>query len=548
VLAMIFISLNTFSIYYAQEARMYALLALLGALAMWQFVRFFDPAEGYDITAHPTSSQNHIAVPKLRRDVQIGIGLAVINTIGLYTHYAYPLVMLTQAVFAILWFGADGLRIIGEKSSFTPLLRHIITYIGLNGITIILFIPQLPTALHQLSGWGQAASLMPSSIVIPTILAYLSVGITLGMGLHIAIIFFLLFALLQLPNEPRRMWWKVGLPVGWVVISIGVFLALGLYREANLKFLLPAQVGFALWMGRGVWELWTLKPRHENRHVEYIPKLAAGVGFISVIVLHINGIPPLYTDFRRDDYRGIATSIMTDAHDGDAIILSAPNQAEVFRYYYRGDIPIYELPRGLGGDDRATADEMMTIINRHKRVFAVFWAQSERDPNNIVEGMLDTLTYEADGRWYGGVRLVRYIMPIQFSQMTDADILFGEHIHLVGYALSHDDLLAGDVLQILLQWRADATMNTRYKVFIQLIDDAGQVVAQRDAEPSGWNRPTITWKQDEIIADQHALIIPNDLTASHYILIVGLYNADNPLERLPVGATDYFILAEFTLQ
>jgi hypothetical protein len=85
-------------------------------------------------------------------------------------------------------------------------------------------------------------------------------------------------------------------------------------------------------------------------------------------------------------------------------------------------------------------------------------------------------------------------------------------------------------------------------VFIQLIDDAGQVVAQRDAEPSGWNRPTITWKQDEIIADQHALIIPNDLTASHYILIVGLYNADNPLERLPVGATDYFILAEFTLQ
>lgn len=552
VLAMIFISLNTFSIYYAQEARMYALLALLGALAMWQFVRFFASAEGDDIpigqTAPSTSSQNHITMPKLRRDVQMGIGLAVINTIGLYTHYAYPLVMLTQAVFAILWFGADGLRIIGEKSSFTPLLRHIITYIGLNGITIILFIPQLPTALHQLGGWGQAASLMPSSIVIPTILAYLSVGITLGMGLHIAIIFFLLFALLQLPNEPRRMWWKVGLPVGWVAISIGVFLVLGLYREPNLKFLLPAQVGFALWMGRGVWELWTLKPRREKRHMEYIPKLAAGVGFISVVVLHINGISPLYTDFRRDDYRGIATSIMTSEHEGDAIILSAPNQAEVFRYYYKGDIPIYELPRGLGGDDRATADEMMAIINTHKRVFAVFWAQSERDPNNIVEGMLDTLTYEADGRWYGGVRLVRYIMPIQFSQMTDIDIQFGEHIHLVSYALSRDDLRTGDVLQILLQWRADATMNTRYKVFIQLIDDAGQVVAQRDAEPSGWNRPTITWKQDEIIADQHALIIPNDLTASHYTLIVGLYNADNPLERLPVGATDYFILAEFTLQ
>ncbi|HRF97306.1 MAG TPA: glycosyltransferase family 39 protein, partial [Aggregatilineales bacterium] len=40
LLAMTFISLNTFSIYYAQEARMYALLALVSAGSMWAFARF----------------------------------------------------------------------------------------------------------------------------------------------------------------------------------------------------------------------------------------------------------------------------------------------------------------------------------------------------------------------------------------------------------------------------------------------------------------------------------------------------------------------------
>ena len=577
VFAMIFISLNTFSIYYAQEARMYALLALLGALAMWLFIQFIMPVRTAFL---PSTSENLDALLRVRTDTQSDnlipqrgegekinspheknplsimergfrgevIFLALINTIGLYTHYSYPLIMLTQGILAILWFSADALRIIREKTSFAPLFRHIGMYIALNIVTIILFLPQLPTALNQLGGWGQADALLSPQVAIGTILAYLSIGITLGTGLHIAIVFFLLFALLQLPDEPRRMWWKVGLPAGWVALSVGIFLALGLYREANLKFLLPAQVGFALWMGRGVWEVWTLKPRRDNRNLEYIPKLAAGVGFLSVMVVFINGISPLYRDFRRDDYRQIATIIMTDEREGDAIILSAPNQAEVFRYYYAGNIPIYELPRGLGGDDVATADEMTLIINQHKRIFGVFWAQSERDPNNIVEGMLDSLTYEADGTWYGGVRLVRYVMPIEFADVTNIDIRFGDHIHLVSYALSTDRLIEGDVVQILLQWRADALIETRYKVFIQLLDDMGYVVSQRDAEPSAWNRPTITWEIGEIITDQHALIIPNDLTTSHYTLMVGLYNADNPQARLPVNTSDYFILAEFTLQ
>ncbi|HRF97304.1 MAG TPA: hypothetical protein PLZ51_18980, partial [Aggregatilineales bacterium] len=141
---------------------------------------------------------------------------------------------------------------------------------------------------------------------------------------------------------------------------------------------------------------------------------------------------------------------------------------------------------------------MEAIISTHDRIFAVFWAQSERDPNNVVEGILDSQTYEANGTWYGGVRLVQYVAPIEFSDSTPADVLFGASIRLENFAISNDMLVAGDVLQIQLQWTTDTPLETRYKVFIQLVDDMGNVIAQRDAEPSAWNRPTTTWEVGEI--------------------------------------------------
>lgn len=532
LLASLFVGLNTFSIYYAQEARMYALLALLASISMWLFVQWMP----------------------LRADVRNhcrfrwGVALAITNAVGLYTHYAYPLVMVVQGGMFVLWIGAEVWQVYRQRGHIWESIRQSALYIGINLMTIVLFLPQLSIALAQLGGWGQADALLSPQMAVGKLLAYLSVGITLGTGLSISIVFFLLFALLQFADDPRRMWWHVAFPVMWVLVPMAIFLGFGLYREANLKFLLIAQVGFALWLGRGIWALWHLKPRQAGRNSEMIPKVAAVVGCISIVNIFLVGIPALYTDFQRDDYRGMAMRIQSEEHTGDAIVLTAPNQMEVFRYYYTGELPIYALPEGLGGDDDATYAQIIHIIADHPRIFALFWAQSERDPNNIVEGTLDTQAYEADAQWYGGVRFTRYIAPLHFDDFTPADVRFGEHIRMVQYALNADTLRAGDVLQVQLHWQADAPIEMRYKVFVQLLDVQGQVVAQRDAEPSAWNRPTITWAVDEIITDQHALIIPNNLPQAHYTLIIGLYNADNPSARLAVGDADYFILAKITLE
>jgi hypothetical protein len=58
---------------------------------------------------------------------------------------------------------------------------------------------------------------------------------------------------------------------------------------------------------------------------------------------------------------------------------------------------------------------------------------------------------------------------------------------------------------ITLYWRADATPDRAYKVFVHLLDSDGQIVAQDDSEPLEGARPTTNWLKGEYLTDPHPL-------------------------------------------
>jgi len=330
-----------------------------------------------------------------------------------------------------------------------------------------------------------------------------------------------------------------------VVVPAGVFLAFDLFREANLKFLLPAQIGMALWLARGVVSLRRLQmpPNRPSR----LPHWAVS-GLL--LIMMADGLPRLYDDpaYQRPDYRAAAARISTDARPGDAIILSAPNQIEVFTYYYSGDLPIYPLPVGLTSDDNATLAAVEGIIAEYKRAFVLFYGENERDPRRIVESTLDAQAFELDDTWYGDLRLARYVMPAPMQIERASGARFGDAIALVSYALSTEALSPGDMLQVRLVWRAELPLAQRYKVFLQLLDAAGGLAAQRDSEPGGGLALTTTWTPGETTTDNHALLIPETLMPGEYRLIVGLYQLDPPNARLPVGDGDFLDLGALRLR
>ena len=102
--------------------------------------------------------------------------------------------------------------------------------------------------------------------------------------------------------------------------------------------------------------------------------------------------------------------------------------------------------------------------------------------------------------------------------------------------LTNDELAPGDIVQITLFWETAVPLETRYKVFLHLVDANGQLVAQRDSEPGGGLNPTTRWLPGETIIDNHGVLIPADLMDGRYQLLIGLYDLTNPNTRLPIQA------------
>jgi len=95
---------------------------------------------------------------------------------------------------------------------------------------------------------------------------------------------------------------------------------------------------------------------------------------------------------------------------------------------------------------------------------------------------------------------------------------------LVGYNGWDTAVGPGDTLELELVWQVLATADTSYRVFIHLLDEAGNLVAQSDAVPDHWTRPTTGWLPGEYIRDRHTLTLPPDAASGSYALRLGWYD------------------------
>jgi 4-amino-4-deoxy-L-arabinose transferase-like glycosyltransferase len=517
VFAAALVALNTFAIYYAQEARMYALLALWAAGAVRALTGLLDAR-----------------TPRARWTW--AAALALLNAAGLWTQYVYPAFMLAQGAALLVWWLAGDPRRAGLRAPLTA-------YVSANLVTIALFLPWLPAAWAQITAWPNTGDAVPPLEALAAVMSALTVGVTSAYsGAGVPVLMILVFGLMTRPgDDPRRtLWralWRLAVPVLWVVIPVALFVGAGLYREANLKFLLPAQAGFALWLTRGLWLLWHLVTRRREPLFRAAPRGAALAAGALLLVALAGAVPALYSapEFQRDDYRGIVAAIAADPQPDIAVILNAPGQQEAFEYYARSRFDVVPLPVGMTPDADATRAAVAALIAGNSRIYAVLWGTDERDPDGIVEDALNRGAFQIDDRWYGSVRLVRYVTPLTDGTPQTSGARFGDIITLESFTLSGASVTTGDALQVRLTWDTDAPVSARYKVFVQLLNPDGTLAAQRDSEPGGGRLPTVTWTPGEPVSDNHALLIPEALPPGDYRLILGLYDADDPLARLPVS-------------
>jgi len=382
--------------------------------------------------------------------------------------------------------------------------------------TFILYLPWLPIALKQLGRDGTRGDYGQ----ITAVFQWLILGSTSGDGWLSSIAVSAALLMLFL-SRPRRNGLQLlilfAVPIAFIFI-------LGTTEPQFFKFLVTAITPLLLLMGLG-WE----KRRSFQQPLALAIILAATA--VSLNNLYNN---PTYA---RADYRAIAAGIAADAHPNAGTILNAPNQWEVFTYYHSDGAPVYPLPPGTSSPTPASVDAALSkILAKHGRLYAIFWGDAQRDPERLVERWLDEHAFKATEQWVDDVRVVMYAVPTESAgvMQTAVNVPFGDAITLEGYTIAPERPFAGDVMQLTLFWKTAVSLDTRYKVFVHLLDSDGNLIAQRDSEPGGNLMPTDGWHAGEQIVDNHGLLIPADAPAGTYTIMMGLYEVGGENGRLPI--------------
>jgi len=539
-------AISPFQVYYSQETRMYILLAALSALSVYSFLRFLE-AEASETTRNPY--------------LWTGLYIAA-TTLSLYSHYSFPIVMVMENLLYGIWLAISWRRGRG--------LGRILRWVVIQLAVVALYWPWLPTAFQQISNWPSISQSYGLVFVVKEAFRLFSLGPTAGAQYTSLLLlgFVAIFIAGVWPSiRPSLLGRGRGrvnstptptptLPLAgggseqspsliphcliallllfYCLFPVLMMYVLSLWRPAyRPKFFLVGSPAFCLILAQGIIHLSKIASKRITTRC-----LLPAICLIFITLASNTSLQNYYFDpqYARDDYRGIAQYTSALEKNGDAVLLNAPNQWEIFTYYYKGDSPLYPLPRSRPLDEAQTAEELTEIAAKHDRIFAVLWAVDESDPGRFVEGRLAEQAYKALDTWYGGVRLAIYAVPTappeEIQNPLDAGL--GDEITLLRYNLLTHEVEAGDILPLTLFWQALAQPQERYKVFVHLLDEAGHIVGQWDSEPGDGMNITTLWQPGETVADNYGVLVRPGTPPGEHRIEVGMYSPISG-QRLPVS-------------
>jgi len=511
-------AISPFLVYYSQEARMHMLASFFALLSTYLFVR---------------------AVEDNRRALWLCYGLASAVALSLFTYTV--LLLLAQAAFFLLfhrgrrqlrggWLLSQSLvAVVGAgwaARNLLPLVGYLdVRLSGLQSLSLMDFLAQSWTALSL----GLTVSGERVGLLILPFGALFFVGV--------ASLPFRPARAASEPSGPRSRWGL--LPLILLVVPVAVSFLINLVVPHFLpRYLLWVTPFYGLILARGLYP-WGGDGPFLGRPSRGIAWGWPVVGLSIITVLSSLSLWNNYYDprFARDDYRSLARHIMSWAHPQDAIILNARWQRPTFDYYYRGELSRYGLPQEFPLDESLTSASLENIIERHRGLWLVLYGNGGSDPDDFVERWLDGHCRRIAEEWFGGVRLVRYQVPLppsfDLSRLAHRlELRMGEQMELLGYELD-SDLVPGQPLHLTLYWRALEAVGQDYTVFIHLLDAEGRRWGQWDGQPLAGGYPTSAWEPGEVIRDSYRLEVSPQAPPGQYHLEVGMYLLAT-LERLPV--------------
>ena len=128
------------------------------------------------------------------------------------------------------------------------------------------------------------------------------------------------------------------------------------------------------------------------------------------------------------------------------------------------------------------------------------------------------------------VTLARPPVATMPASAVPLQVAFGDAITLESYTLERE---LGQIA-LTLYWRTSDILTEDYQVFVHVLDQNGNFIAQDDSAPVQNRYPTSQWRTETLIADEHDLSVS---LPAHFSIRVGLYRlSDNT--RLTISPAD----------
>jgi len=111
----------------------------------------------------------------------------------------------------------------------------------------------------------------------------------------------------------------------------------------------------------------------------------------------------------------------------------------------------------------------------------------------------------------------------------------GSEIELLGYHLRAGHHRPGHLLYLDLYWRVRKTPAADYRLRLQLVDQAGQIIGQTITSPTRIEYPPSLWQPNELLYGKAELLIPPQASAGFHQVRVSMIHPETG-EPLPVRA------------
>ncbi|MFN8378789.1 MAG: glycosyltransferase family 39 protein [Anaerolineae bacterium] len=482
--ALIALMVNTYAFIFSTEIRPYALVLFVAALSMAAFARWLN-----------------------RRTWRSALVYGVSVALLLYVHYFLAFLVAAQVLVLI--------GVAAQRRSFRPVLQMA----GALGLGFILWLPQLPIFIHQLQilrrlaeeagqvqGLGVGTPSTAEPTTLPTILRLVNVG-TNGQILLTAVVLVLGLVLLW----RRRAWW---IAVAWGVGVPAISLLTNLFVDVySLRYVSYAALGLALSVGVALAAI--------RRPAWRAGALAAFVG-LSVATFS-SQLP------QRIPYRDLFSDLSTEFQPGDLIFFSGTDPNENLLRWHRNAYLPHDLPV-VSASQESWPRRVWFITGDlfNEQVQADFRALETTHP--VQETMGDC------------TRSWCFVVQLMEAPPLDEPISFTGNDGLVPFRGLTVDTVTNESISARLWWQVPvegSPPSLDYSIGFQLLNDAGQLIAQSDGPINHYGNTIVQTSQMEpgrIYMDKRTLSLPADLPPGEYQLAVVVYQPwDGARLLLPDG-------------